>query len=100
MNVIRKTDQFKAWFDSLADRKAKFRVASRIDAAAEGNFGDCRSVGEGVFEMRVHYGPGYRMYYARDGAAVYLLLVGGDKSSQSRDIAAAHDLWKQFRKGK
>ena len=99
MNTIRKTDQFAAWFNALADPKAKFRITTRIRSATDGNFGDCRSVGEGVFEMRIHYGPGYRVYYARDGATVYLLLIGGDKNSQPRDIAAAHDLWKRFKKG-
>jgi len=99
MNVIRETVQFIAWLESLRDRTARFRIATRIHAAKKGNFGDCRSVGEGVYEMRVHYGPGYRVYYARADETVYMLLVGGDKSSQQRDIAAAHGLWKQIRKG-
>jgi len=99
MNTIRETDQFAAWFDSLRDQKAIARIVHRIRSATEGNFGDVQSVGDGVFEMRVHYGPGYRMYYARTDATVYLLLVGGDKSSQHRDIATAHALWRNI-KGK
>ena len=65
-----------------------------------GSFGDCALVGGGVSEMRVHYGSDYRVYYARKGATVYLLLAGGDKSSQQRDIAAAKSIWADVKKGK
>ena len=99
MNVIRQTEEFTAWLDSLRDPKAWVRILRRIDAATAGNFGDHQSVGEGVFEMRIDYGPGYRLYYARTDVAIYLLLFGGDKSSQRRDIASAHALWKSIREG-
>ncbi|RON32626.1 MULTISPECIES: type II toxin-antitoxin system RelE/ParE family toxin [Pseudomonas] len=80
---------FADWLDSLRDIIGKARIIARLRAAEHGNFGDCESVGEAVYEMRVHYGPGYRMYFTRRGAVVYLLLVGGDKSTQKRDIKRA-----------
>ena len=80
---------FKDWLFSLRDVKAKARILARIRSAEFGNLGDCAPVGEGVSEMRIHYGPGYRLYFKRRGDVVYLLLAGGDKSSQKRDIAAA-----------
>jgi putative addiction module killer protein len=64
----------------------------RLDRAIKGNFGDCEPVGEGVSEMRIHYGPGYRVYFARRGALLYLLLIGGDKGSQKRDIKRAIEM--------
>jgi putative addiction module killer protein len=69
--------------------KGKARIIARIRSAEHGNFGDCEPVGEGVSEMRIHTGPGYRVYYSRRGKIVYLLLSGGDKSSQKRDIKRA-----------
>ncbi|VVM43999.1 type II toxin-antitoxin system RelE/ParE family toxin [Pseudomonas fluorescens] len=80
---------FADWLDSLRDTIGKARIIARLRAAEHGNFGDCESVGEAVYEMRVHYGPGYRMYFTRRGEVVYLLLVGGDKSTQKRDIKRA-----------
>ncbi|MGL4942980.1 MAG: type II toxin-antitoxin system RelE/ParE family toxin [Thermoguttaceae bacterium] len=100
MNTFRATNEFTAWLDRLGDQKGLVRILSRLDAAAEGNFGDCNAVGEGVSEMRIHFGAGYRVYYAREGECVYLLLVGGDKKSQRRDIARAKVLWRQFKGGK
>jgi putative addiction module killer protein len=76
----------------LKDTTAKARIASRLRSATFGNFGDSASVGEGVFEMRIHVGPGYRVYYMRSGETVYILLAGGDKSSQARDIDKAKKL--------
>jgi putative addiction module killer protein len=73
----------------LKDRVGRARVIHRVRSAEHGNFGDCEPVGEEVSEMRVHVGPGYRIYYTRRGEVVYLLLVGGDKSSQERDIERA-----------
>jgi len=73
----------------LRDAKGKARILSRLDSAALGNFGDCESVGEGVIEMRIHFGPGYRVYFTRRGTFVYVLLIGGDKSTQKRDIRRA-----------
>lgn len=89
MLVFETTDVFKSWLFALRDRKAKARILARIRSAEFGNLGDCLPVGEGVSEMRIHYGPGYRLYFKRTGDVVYLLLIGGDKSSQKRDIAVA-----------
>src|SRR5262249_22623340 len=89
MITILRSQAFDTWLSDLRDSKARARIAARIRAATLGNFGDSRSVGNGVSEMRIHFGPGYRVYYLRRGAAVYLLLLGGDKSSQQRDIRQA-----------
>ncbi|MHC8364173.1 type II toxin-antitoxin system RelE/ParE family toxin [Pseudomonas sp.] len=80
---------FADWLDSLRDVIGKVRIIARLRAAEHGNFGDCEPIGGAVYEMRVHYGPGYRMYFTRRGEVVYLLLVGGDKSTQKRDIKRA-----------
>jgi len=80
---------FADWLDSLKDIIGKARIIARLRAAEHGNFGDCEPVGGAVYEMRVHYGPGYRMYFTRRGEVVYLLLMGGDKSTQKRDIKRA-----------
>jgi putative addiction module killer protein len=74
---------------ALADQKGKARILARLRSATLGNFGDCAPVGEGVSEMRVHTGPGYRVYFVRSGTTVYVLLMGGDKSTQKADIARA-----------
>lgn len=87
--TILRTEVFAEWLHGLADERGKARIAARILSAEQGNFGDCAPVGDGVFEMRVHFGPGYRVYYCRRGRVVYLLLCGGDKSTQSRDIQRA-----------
>ncbi|MDD2684686.1 MAG: type II toxin-antitoxin system RelE/ParE family toxin [Gallionella sp.] len=76
----------------MKDRIGKAQIALRLDRAARGNFGDCESVGAGVSEMRIHFGPGYRVYFTRRGNVVYLLLVGGDKSTQKRDIKRAIEM--------
>ena len=89
MNTLLRSDVFSTWLESLRDVKAKARILSRLDAAALGNFGDCEPVGQGVSEMRIHVGAGYRVYFTRRGSQVYLLLVGGSKASQKRDIKAA-----------
>jgi putative addiction module killer protein len=80
---------FADWLAALADDKGKARILARLDNAALGNFGDCEPVGKGVSEMRIHHGPGYRVYFVRDGATVHVLLCAGDKASQRRDIARA-----------
>ena len=82
--------EFDAWLAALKDAKGKARIVSRVRSAAFGNFRDCESVGEGVSEMRVHVGPGYRIYFTRTERAAYFLLTGGDKSTQRKDIARAH----------
>jgi putative addiction module killer protein len=89
MYVFEKSDEFDAWFAGLKDHVGKAQVALRLDRAARGNFGDCDAVGGGVSEMRIHYGPGYRVYFTQRGAVLYLLLLGGDKSTQKRDIKRA-----------
>ncbi|MGV3552250.1 type II toxin-antitoxin system RelE/ParE family toxin [Rhizobium sp.] len=86
------TEEFKRWLKGLRDDRAILRIASRLKSAAYGNFGDCGPVSEGVSEMRIHYGPGYRLYYKRVGDVVYLLLLGGEKTSQKRDIRQAIEL--------
>ncbi len=98
MLVFETTDVFKDWLFALRDLKAKARILVRIRSAEFGNLGDCSPVGEGVSEMRIHYGPGYRLYFKRTGDVVYLLLIGGDKSSQKRDIAAALKMAKYLQK--
>jgi putative addiction module killer protein len=89
MNTMLKSDEFDAWLSSLQDRIAKARIVQRIRAAEFGHFGDTKPVGAGVHEMRVHVGPGYRLYYTRRAGQVYWLLLGGDKSTQRRDIEQA-----------
>ncbi|MFT3963327.1 type II toxin-antitoxin system RelE/ParE family toxin [Propionivibrio sp.] len=92
MNTFLRSIEFDAWLSALKDKVGRARIAYRIRAAEHGNFGDCEPVGEGVSEMRVHVGPGYRIYYTRRGKVVYLLLLGGDKSSQQRDIKRAVEM--------
>lgn len=89
MIVFQRTAEFHIWLSDLKDILAQVRIAQRIESAGAGNFGDCEPVGEGVSEMRIHAGAGYRVYYTRIGEVVYLLLVGGNKSTQKRDIKRA-----------
>jgi putative addiction module killer protein len=89
MNIIKTTEAFDDWFGDLKDRRASARIQMRIDRAEDGNFGDSKPVGEGVSEMRIDYGPGYRVYYKRAGQQVVILLAGGDKSTQEHDINTA-----------
>ena len=95
MNTFLRTEAFDTWLSALKDKVGRARIVHRIRSAEHGNFADCKPVGEGVFEMRVHVGPGYRVYYTRRGEVLYLLLLGGDKSSQKRDIDMAHELGKE-----
>lgn len=89
MNSFEETADFSEWLAGLRDVGGRIAILRRIDGARGGNFGDCEPVGEGVSEIRIHTGPGYRVYFCRIGQTVYLLLAGGDKSSQSRDIKRA-----------
>lgn len=89
MIEIRKTEVFAKWLDGLRDTRARARVLVRIERLAGGNPGDVASVGEGVSELRIHYGPGYRIYYKQRGEELIVLLAGGDKGSQTKDIKAA-----------
>jgi putative addiction module killer protein len=92
MKVIRQTEAFSEWLRNLSDSRARARIAARIDRLALGNPGDVAPVGEGVSEMRIHYGPGYRVYFVQRGAALVVLLCGGDKSTQAGDIRTAKQL--------
>ncbi len=96
MGVIYTTEQFDAWFDGLRDERGKAAVRVRLRRAEEGNFGDCEPVGEGVSEMRIHYGPGYRVYFRRAGIEIVILLAGGDKSTQAKDIRKALKLAREM----
>jgi putative addiction module killer protein len=89
MFLIKRTDEFRLWLDSLKDRLTRMRLNRRIDRAMQGNLGDVKQVAEGLFEMREHFGPGWRMYYVRRGAFLIVMLGGGDKSTQAADIAKA-----------
>ena len=89
MIEIRKTKIFVKWLDNIRDIRARARVLVRIKRLADGNPGDVKSVGEGVSELRIHYGPGYRVYYTKIDHEIVLLLMGGNKSTQSGDIKKA-----------
>lgn len=89
---IRKTQRFAAWIDGLRDPKARARVLVRIERLAAGNAGDVKPIGEGVSEMRIDYGPGYRVYFTQRGPRLIILLAGGQKRTRRRDIAMALQL--------
>ena len=89
MMEIRKTDLFVQWLDDLRDIQGRARVQARIERLAAGNPGDFEPVGEGVSELRINYGPGYRVYFKKRGRELIILLAGGDKSTQVKDIKAA-----------
>jgi len=96
MIEVRKTATFAKWFNSLKDRKAKARIQARIDRVEMGNFGDVAPVGEGVSELRIFSGPGYRVYFVQLNSVVVILLSGGDKASQQLDIVKAKAIAKQL----
>jgi putative addiction module killer protein len=89
MIELRKTEAFAKWIDGLQDLRARARILVRIERLATGNPGDVKPVGEGVSEMRIDYGPGYRVYFKKIGQKVIILLAGGDKKTQSKDIKIA-----------
>lgn len=89
VSVIYTTELFDSWFEGLRDRAGKSAIKVRLRRAEDGNLGDCEPVGEGVSEMRIHYGPGYRVYFKRAGMEIVILLAGGDKSTQAKDIRKA-----------
>ena len=96
MVKIRQTAVFSKWLRGLRDRLARVRILARIDRFETGNAGDVRAVGEGVSEMRIAYGPGYRVYFTRRGSELVILLAGGDKSSQAKDIQRAIKLAREL----
>lgn len=96
MIEIRKTETFAKWLDSLADIRARARILVRIERFAAGNPGDVKPVGEGVSELRIDYGPGYRVYYKQFGRLAVILLAGGDKRTQAKDIKTALRLAKNL----
>jgi putative addiction module killer protein len=89
MITIRETERFKTWLRNINDRVTQAVINARIRRVSSGNFGDCKPVGDSVSELRIDYGPGFRVYFTRQGQDIIILLCGGDKSTQSRDIAAA-----------
>lgn len=92
------SEQFLEWVDSLKDMQAKKKIAQRIECAKNGNFGDYKQLADNLFEMRIFYGPGYRIYYTKQGNTVYFILLGGDKSNQSKDIETALNLIEEMEK--
>ena len=92
MLEIRETDEFSAWLGALRDKRGRAKILVRIERLEKGNPGDVRQVGDGVSELRINYGPGYRVYYVQRGTRYVLLLAGGDKSTQDKDIALAKRL--------
>ncbi|WP_124376082.1 type II toxin-antitoxin system RelE/ParE family toxin [Pseudomonas synxantha] len=99
MNHFKKSKPFQEWLDSLRSEAARARILARLKNAKSGHFGDCEAIGNGVSEMRIHYGPGYRVYFIRRDEVIYLLLIGGDKSTQKRDIQRAKQIAERFEKG-
>lgn len=88
---------FLDWLGSLKDRRARARIRVRLDKVRMGNFGDCKSVGGGVNEFKIDYGPGYRVYYGKRGSNIVVLLAGGTKKGQEKDIKKAIEYWKDFK---
>ena len=97
MLEVIQSSTFRRWVRGLRDRRAVARINARLRNVSMGNLRDSRSVGEGIHEMRIHYGPGYRLYFIREGRSVVVLLCGGDKDSQSRDIERARRLAWEWR---
>ena len=90
-------EPYRSWIDNLKDKKSQQRIRARIRRLGEGLYGDCDSVGEGVSELRMFFGPGYRVYFGEDADNIVVLLCGGDKDSQSRDIKNAKEYWKDYK---
>lgn len=99
MYIIEQTQTFRDWLSALRDKRAAARITSRIERAQAGNLGDVKPVGEGISEMRIAHGPGYRVYVVKRGQRLLVLLCGGDKSTQDTDIAQAKRLAHDWRKG-
>ncbi|MCH8293382.1 type II toxin-antitoxin system RelE/ParE family toxin [Candidatus Poribacteria bacterium] len=93
-------EPFTEWINSVKDRRTRARIDSRLDRLQDGNFGDWKSLGGGLFEMRLQFGSGYRVYYGREGENIIILLTGGDKGSQTRDIQKARQHWQDYQRRK
>jgi putative addiction module killer protein len=89
MTTVKTTPEFDAWLNGLKDNITRIRLSRRLDKVQRGNLGDVKPVGDGVFEMREHFGPGWRMYYAKRGSVLIVMLGGGDKTTQAADITKA-----------
>ena len=98
--IVNQTAEFKKWMRKLRDFRAKAHILSRLTQVEGGNLGDFKSVGNGVLEIRIDYGPGYRLYFAKDGEAIVILLIGGNKSSQDYDIIKAKNIWQGIKNEK
>jgi putative addiction module killer protein len=96
MFELKQTETFRKWRTGLKDERARAVIASRLDRLAYGHTGDASPVGEGISELRIHYGPGYRIYFQKRGKAMIVLLCGGDKSSQAKDIKLAKRLLREL----
>jgi putative addiction module killer protein len=100
MYIIEKTDEFDKWLRKLGDIRAKAKILFRIQRIEQyGNFGDCEPVGDGISELRIHYAKGYRVYLKEYDGKIVLLMNGGDKSTQRKDIAKAKQLWADYKEG-
>ena len=95
--IVRKTDVFETWVKKLRDRQATTHIYDRIVRIYQGNFGDHKYLGGGISELKIHYGPGYRLYYTERNGLIVVLLAGGDKSTQERDIVKAKQLAKEWK---
>jgi putative addiction module killer protein len=89
---------FREWVEALRDKKGQAIIQAKLEQLVDGLFGDCRPIGSGLSELRIRFGPGYRVYFGQDGENIILLLCGGDKSSQVTDIRLAHRLWKEYQR--
>jgi putative addiction module killer protein len=96
MYDVEKTEEFNAWLNGLRNSKARQVIAKRIDIMSSGSLGETRSLGDSLFEAKIHYGPGYRLYFINRGGRIIVLLCGGDKSTQKHDIKRAKELAKEF----
>jgi putative addiction module killer protein len=97
--TFKKTQIFQSWLEALRDKRGKNRIEARIENAEDGNLGDCWPVGDGVSEMRLHLGPGYRLYFFQHGKQLYWLLIGGDKDTQSSDVKLAKAIKLKIQRG-
>ena len=88
---------FVKWFNSIKDQKTRAKIKTRLDRAEEGNLGEYRSVGQGVFELKINFGPGYRIYYGLEGDEIIIILCGGDKSTQQKDVLKAQQYWADYK---